>query len=204
MSPRIYIVDDDDAVRKALSLLLHSVGLEAATFASAAEFLAAYQAGASTDPECLITDVRMVGMSGLELQDELRRRAIVIPVILLSGYGDVPMAVRAMKAGAETFLRKPVNEQELIDCLHDALKRAPANGTRTRRQLLSAYHAHLTARQSEVLDLLLRGLQTKHIADRLGLSPRTVEVHRARILERLNATNSVELIRQLLDAPEEG
>ena len=200
MSPRVFIVDDDHAVRKALGLLLGSVGLETMAFASAREFLAFYKPSTRPVAECLVVDVRMPGMSGLELQHELHVRDIKVPVIVLSGYADVPMAVRAMTAGAVTFLQKPVNEQALIDCIQDALKRSVANGGRPKSSLLDEYRSHLTARQCEVFDLMLKGFQTKHIAERLKLSPRTVEVHRANILERLHASTSAELIRQLLDA----
>ena len=201
---KVFIVDDDDAVRKALGLLLCSVGLDTESYPSAQDFLAAYHPGDRPQAECLVVDVRMPGMSGLELQDELRARGLDIPVIMLSGYADVPMAVRAMRAGALTFLKKPVNEQELIDCIQDALKRrAPNGGVRTRSNLIEEYRGLLTPRQREVFDLILKGLQTKHIADRLALSPRTVEVHRAKILERLHATTSAELIRQLFEATSE-
>jgi two-component system, LuxR family, response regulator FixJ len=198
--PRIaYLIDDDVAVRRALALLFRSVRLEVQTFASAEEFLDLYRPHAPDARRCLVTDVRMPGMNGLELQEELRRRNIVLPLILISGHADVRLAVRAMRAGALTVLEKPVNEQELIDVVHQALNSHDlgemANG---QSSALEVQRALLTERQRDVFDLLIRGLQTKDVARQLDLSPRTVEVHRANILERLHISSFSQLLRQIL------
>jgi two-component system, LuxR family, response regulator FixJ len=198
--PRIaFLIDDDVAVRRALALLFRSVRLEVQTFASAEEFLDLYRPHAPDARRCLVTDVRMPGMNGLELQEELRRRNIVLPLILISGHADVRLAVRAMRAGALTVLEKPVNEQELIDVVHQALNSHDlgemANG---QSSALEVQRALLTERQRDVFDLLIRGLQTKDVARQLDLSPRTVEVHRANILERLHISSFSQLLRQIL------
>lgn len=200
--PRIaYLIDDDVAVRRALALLFRSVRLEVQTFASAEEFLDLYRPHAPDARRCLVCDVRMPGMSGLELQEELRRRHIVLPLILISGHADVPQAVRAMRAGALTVLEKPVNEQELIDVIHQALNgNGASDGAALASNALEAQRMLLTDRQRDVFDLLIKGLQTKDVARQLALSPRTVEVHRAHILERLNVTSFSHLLRQILDA----
>ena len=141
----------------------------------------------------------MPGMSGLELQDELQRRHIVLPMILISGHADVPQAVRAMRAGALTVLEKPVNEQELIDVIHQALNgNGAGDAAGAQPRALEVQRALLTERQRDVFDLLIRGLQTKDVARQLDLSPRTVEVHRAHILQRLNVSSFSQLRRQML------
>lgn len=194
-----YLIDDDLAVRRALALLFRSVRLEVLTFASAEEFLDLYQPHAPDERRCLVTDVRMPGMSGLELQEELLRRHIVLPMILISGHADVPQAVRAMRAGALTVLEKPVNEQELIDVIHQALNsNGVSDAAAGHLGALEVQRALLTERQRDVFDLLIRGLQTKDVARQLDLSPRTVEVHRAHILERLNVSSFSQLRRQIL------
>lgn len=203
MSSIVYLVDDDASVRRALSLLLSSVELEVKAFSSAGEFLVAYPKLRGQARECLILDVRMPGMSGLDLQVELASRHLELPVIMLSGHADVPMAVKAMRAGAVTFLEKPVNEQELIDTVLGVLKSAPARGGGGKHERLEAHRAQLTERQRSIYDLLMQGLQTKEVARRLEISPRTVEVHRSRILERLGARSFTQLIQDLLGRPEE-
>ena len=196
--PVVYLIDDDAAVLEALALLLHSVKLAVETFSSADAFLARLQAKPVAAHACLITDMRMPGMSGLDLQSELARRHVHIPIIVLSAHADVPIAVRAMRSGALSVLEKPVNEQELIDLIHQAL-----NGTQAAAKLhgspgLEEHRARLTERQREVFDELMKGLQTKEVARRLGLSHRTVEVHRANILERLQVGSFSQLLRELL------
>lgn len=198
MSHKIYIVDDDDAVRTALALLLRSVQLTAETFESAQSFLEVVAERPPSERHCLVADVRMAGMSGLELQEELRRRQIELPVIMMSGHGDVPMAVRAMRMGAVSFLQKPVNEQELIDLINLSLNGNASHDHHTAHDGVQARRALLTARQCQIFDLLMLGLQTKEVAHRLALSPRTVEVHRAHILERLGAPSFSYLISDLL------
>ena len=196
MKRTVHIVDDDDGVRKSLRLLMSSVQLEAETYASARAFLDRMGDLDDAAAHCLILDVRMPEMNGLELQEELRRRNCRHPVILLSGFGDVPMAVRAMNAGARTFLEKSCDEQHLIDQVFAALK--STRGSDGARNTLARYREQLTMRQADVFDLLVQGLQSKPIAEHLGISSRTVEAHRAKILRRLNATSFAQLLSQAL------
>lgn len=198
----VHIVDDDAAVRRALKLLMQSVQLDVELYASAADLLAAADVLGGEARCCLVLDVRMPGMSGLELQAELGRREIDVPTIVISGHGDVPMAVRAMRGGAVTFLEKPVKEQELIDTVMEVLSR-PREPVSRGQAALEAHRARLTPRQREVFDLLRQGLRTKEVAKRLDVSPRTVEVHRAKLLERLGATSFTHLIGRMLDEPDE-
>jgi two-component system, LuxR family, response regulator FixJ len=193
----IFVVDDDEGVRNSLKFLLKSVGLATRAFASAAEFLAAHR---PDQPGCLVLDVRMPGMSGLELQQQLNLRGAVVPVIFITGHGDVPMAVEAMQQGAFDFLQKPFRDQELIDRIqraleHDARNRAAlAEHDKIRARLDS-----LTEREREVLGLLTSGKQNKTMAAELGLSQRTVEIHRARIMEKTGARSLAQLIRMVMD-----
>ena len=200
MAHKVYIVDDDSAVRTALTLLLRSVGLDVDSVVSARAFLDAYQPPPPGVRCCLVTDVRMPGMSGLELQDELIRYHADIAVIVLSGHADVPMAVRAMSAGAVSILEKPVNEQQLIDLIHTSVNGKRTSAAQSTHASLAAKRAMLSSRQGEVFDLLMQGLQTKEVAARLNLSPRTVEVHRSKILERLQAPSFAQLIKELLQS----
>lgn len=197
----VYLIDDDDAVLDALALLLRSVRLRVETFKSADSFLAALNERPLAPRACVVTDVRMPGMSGLDLQTELTKRNISIPMIVLSAHADIPIAVRAMRTGALSVLEKPVNEQELIDLLHQALQ-APADAANAQSSFTNAmlvrHRSRLTDRQKEVFDELMKGLQTKEVARRLGLSHRTVEVHRANILERLQVHSFSQLLRELL------
>jgi two-component system response regulator FixJ len=197
-NPTIFVVDDDEAVRNSLRFLLKSVGLTAVTLASADEFLKSYkpeQAG------CLVLDVRMPGMSGLELQQELNLRGAMIPVIFITGHGDVPMAVEAMQHGAFDFLQKPFRDQELIDHIQRALAADQKN-----RQLLKERDRvrvrldSLTPREHEVLNLMLRGTPNKVMAAELGLSQRTVEIHRARVMEKTEASSVAQLVRMVMDS----
>jgi FixJ family two-component response regulator len=191
------VVDDDSGVRNAMRILLKSVGIDATLYASAQEFLAAYQ---PSQPGCLVLDIRMPGMSGLELQQQLNLRGAVIPVIFMTGHGDIPMAVEAMQHGAFDFLQKPFRDQDLLD----RIQRAIAKDAELRKSLgeHSRIRAHLdtlTAREREVLDLMTQGKQNKSIAQDLGVSPRTVEIHRARVMEKMNAHSVAELVRMMLD-----
>ncbi len=192
-SGTVYVVDDDYDVRESLCMLLRSLGMRAAAFASAGEFLGA----AGPDPEgCLVADVRMPGMSGLELQQELARRGIPLPVIVITGHGDVPTAVTAMKGGAVDFLQKPFSDQALLDRVHGALRLYAAG--RARRALaeeLSARLAGLTPREREVLQRVAAGKPNKIIARELGLSTRTVEIHRARVMKKMRARSLADLVR---------
>lgn len=189
----VYIVDDDHAVRDSLSLLMRSVGLASRTFASAADFLEAY------DPaklSCLVADVRMPEISGLELQQELLHRHIEIPIVFITGYGDVPMAVEAMKAGAVDFIQKPFRDQELLDCINTALQQD--RDWRNQRQEMLEIRKRLetlTPRETEVLDKVVQGCANKVIAMDLGVSQRTVELHRARVMHKMGARSLAELVR---------
>jgi FixJ family two-component response regulator len=196
-NPMVMVVDDDSGVRNAMRILLKSVGIDATLYASAQEFLAAYQ---PSQPGCLVLDIRMPGMSGLELQQQLNLRGAVIPVIFMTGHGDIPMAVEAMQHGAFDFLQKPFRDQDLLD----RIQRAIAKDAELRKSLgeHSRIRAHLdtlTAREREVLDLMTQGKQNKSIAQDLGVSPRTVEIHRARVMEKMNAHSVAELVRMMLD-----
>ena len=196
--PVVILIDDDAAVLDALALLLHSVKLEVETYSSADAFLTGLQTRLPSPRACIVTDVRMPGMSGLDLQAELARRNVRIPIIVISAHADVPITVRAMQSGALSVLEKPVNEQELIDLIHRALNDATADAPLANNPALEERRARLTDRQRDVFDALMRGLQTKEVARRLGLSHRTVEVHRANILEQLQVGSFSQLLRELL------
>lgn len=199
-APLVFIVDDDAAVRNSLRLLVKSVGLTATVFVSAQEFLAGYD---PQQPGCLVLDVRMPGMSGLELQQQLNLRGAVIPVIFITGHGDIPMAVEAMQHGAFDFLQKPFRDQDLIDRIQRALEKDRENraalGERARiRERLDS----LTPREREVLALVTSGKANKVMAADLGLSQRTVEIHRARVMEKMGASSVAQLVRMVLDLGE--
>ncbi len=200
-TPIVMVVDDDSGVRNAMRSLLKSVGLQSALYASAKEFLEGYKPSQSG---CLILDIRMPGMSGLELQQELNLRGAVVPVIFMTGHGDIPMAVEAMQHGAFDFLQKPFRDQDLLDRIQRAVtkdgERRLALGERTR---IRAHVESLTAREHEVLDLMTQGKQNKQIANDLGVSPRTIEIHRARVMEKMNAQSIAELVRMMLDLKHE-
>jgi FixJ family two-component response regulator len=201
-APTVYIVDDDEGARNSLRFLLKSVGLAGATFASAQEFLASYS---PEQPGCLVLDVRMPGMSGLELQQELNRRGAVIPVVFVTGHGDVPMAVEAIQQGAFDFVQKPYREQELLDRIQRALVKDKANrATLDERDRIRARLASLTPREREVMALMTRGKPNKVMAAELGLSQRTVEIHRAHVMEKSGARSIAQLIRMALDSEKIG
>jgi len=194
--PTVFIVDDDDAVRDSLRLLFKSLGLPTLGFGSADDFLAAYDPDL---PGCLVLDVRMPNMSGLELQRKLSLRGAMIPVIFISGHGDIPMAVEAMQYGAFDFLQKPFRAQELLDRVQraierDAENRAAVHAIETVRERLRA----LTPREREVLDLVVHGRANKAIAGELGVSQRTVEIHRAHVMEKMEARSLAQLVRMIM------
>ena len=194
----VYVVDDDDAVRDGLKWLIESVDLQVAPCPNAQTFLEAYD---GSRPGCLVLDVRLRGMSGLDLQAELARRDISIPTIVVTGHGDVPMAVRAMKLGAIDFVEKPFNDQELLERIQKAIEGdlEARRGDRERAEAC-ALLATLSPREREVLDLLVLGKANKEVADQLGLSTRTVEGHRARLMEKLACGSLAELVRLSLRA----
>lgn len=185
----VHIVDDDAAVRDSISLLCETAGLRTERHDSAESFLAACDSGAAAGSGCIVLDVRMDRMSGPELQEELNRRGNYLPIIFLTAHGDIPMTVRAMKAGAVDFLTKPVNGAELLERVQTAL-----HGDGDRLQACERL-AQLTQREHETLLLVLAGHANKEIARRLGISYRTVEIHRSHILQKTGATNMLELAR---------
>ena len=191
--PAVYVVDDDPSVRVAMERLLKSVGLTIKTFASAREFLD------QATPEwsgCLIADLRMPGMGGLDLQDQLSTHQVSLPVIFLTGYGTVPASVRAMKAGAVDFLEKPVDDQTLLDAVHKALERdRRARGNQAGMQALEQRLAILTPREYEVLTFIISGRLNKQVAAELGTTEKTIKVHRARIMKKLQCASLAELVR---------
>jgi FixJ family two-component response regulator len=196
-APTVYIVDDDSGVRSSIRVLMKSVGLPAMPFPSAMDFLSAYHIN---NPGCLVLDIRMPGMSGLELQEALNERGATLPVIFITGHGDVPMAVEAMRHGAFDFLQKPFRDQDLIDRIQQAL----ARDAETRQSLQEhgntrARIASLTPREREVLELLTSGKANKSMAQDLGLSQRTVEIHRAHVMEKMGAKSVAQLVRMVMD-----
>jgi FixJ family two-component response regulator len=191
----VFIVDDDEAVRDALKMLLCAAHLQVKTFASAAAFLKEYRSG---DGGCIVLDVRMPGMSGLELQDELYKRRIHVPIVFLTGHADVPMAVRALKKGAHDFIEKPLDSQRLVLAVLNALRfevtqRSQPVSQGEAPQAVDARLEALSEREREVLDLVLKGRQTRAISDELCISVKTVEFHRARIREKLGVNSLAEL-----------
>jgi two-component system response regulator FixJ len=196
-APTIFVVDDDEGVRNSLRFLLKSVGLATRTHASAGEFLESYE---PQQPGCLVLDVRMPGMSGLELQQQLNLRGAVIPVIFITGHGDIPMAVEAMQQGAFDFLQKPFRDQDLIDRIQRALERDARSRTAlAQHERIRERFAVLTAREREVLALMARGKPNKVMAADLGVSQRTVEIHRARVMEKSGAASLAQLVRMVMD-----
>jgi len=189
----VYVVDDDEAVRRFLRGLIGSIGLGVKTYASAQEFLDGYEVGS---PGCLLLDIRMPDMSGLELQAELRRREIDIPVIILTGHGDVKVAVHAMKAGAVDFIEKPFNNELLLHAIQKAVAGSlHSSGTRVRRQEILQRLETLTTRERQVLGLVVAGETNKGAARRLGISEKTVEIHRAKVMEKMQAKSLAELVK---------
>src|SRR5215217_2849857 len=193
--PSVFIVDDDDAVSGALRLLMKSIGLPTALYTSARSFLADFD---NDRRGCLVLDIRMPEMTGLELQRELLWRNAIIPIIFITGHGDVPMAVEAMKSGAADFLQKTFRDQDLIDRIHQAL--AEDAGNRARLSQISEIQTclqRLTMRERQVMDLVVHGKANKVIAMELEIADRTVEVHRARAMEKMGARSLAHLIRMV-------
>jgi len=193
---KIYIIDDDEALRDSLVWLLESSGYRVAAFESAEIFLDAYNAAMTG---CLVLDVRMPGMSGLELFEELRARHCTLPVIFITGHGDVPMAVSAVKKGAVDFIEKPFGDRDMLGLIEQCLAAELANRLQRRIEADTARRLdHLTQREREVLDLIILGKLNKQIADVLGISIKTVEVHRARVMEKMGAHSLAELVQHVL------
>ena len=191
--PTIFVVDDDAAVRDSLEALLESAGLTVEVYASGRQFLQEFTAPPSG---CLLLDVRMPDISGLELLQELATRGKRLPVIIITAYGDVPLAVNAMKAGAVDFIEKPFADEVILDSIRRALEHgAKVQQTELSADDLAARTALLTPREREVLERLVLGRLNKEIAYDLGISPRTVEIHRARVMEKMQARNLAQLVR---------
>jgi two-component system response regulator TtrR len=194
----IYVVDDDEAFRDSLRWLLESAGYRVATYATAEHFLAIFDAAAGA---CVVLDVRMPGMSGLELQEEMLRRGHVLPIIFVTGHGDVPMAVNAVKKGAVDFIEKPFNDMDFLALVEKTIR---LNGTvlrdRTRQLSAAARLTALTQREREVMERVVAGKPNKVIADELTISIKTVESHRARVMEKTGAKSVAELVQLALEA----
>lgn len=195
-SDTVFIVDDDPAMRDSLSVLVKSVGLQALAFGSADEFLRHVEAASPSGKSCLVLDVRMPGMSGPKLQERMRTIGCHVPIIFITGYGEVPTAVRAMRNGAIDYLEKPLKDQILLERIHECLERysapsaPPGNDAEAARRL-----EQLSPREREVLDFVVRGLTTKQIAQRLHRADKTIEFHRSNIMRKIGASNVAELVR---------
>lgn len=191
----VFVVDDDPSVRSSLKFLLSTVGLQAETFDSADSFL---RKKPPDVPSCLVLDVRLPGLSGLDFQRELAARNICIPIVFLTGHGDIPMSVRAMKAGAVEFLTKPFRDQDLLDAVRIALEqdRARREQEKQTTELQQRFNS-LTFREREVISLVVAGKLNKQIADQLGTAENTVKVHRARAIEKMHAESLAELVRMM-------
>jgi two-component system response regulator FixJ len=198
----VFVVDDDDAVRTSLRLLLKSVGLPVETFGSAQEFLELFDADRAG---CLVLDIRMPAMSGLELQQRLNEMHAIVPIVFITGHGDVPMAVEAMQYGAVDFIQKPFRDQDLIDRINQALEKDRDNRAGLReRDAIRRRMQQLTPREREVLELVTRGRANKVIAADLNVSQRTVEIHRARAMEKMGASSLAHLVRMVIEAERAG
>jgi FixJ family two-component response regulator len=192
-APIIFVVDDDMLMRKALSTLIRSAGFNVVLFSSAAEFLAQKSPEA---PACLVLDVNLPDMSGMELQQELAQKHNNIPIIFITGHGDIPMSVRAMKAGAVEFLPKPFRDQDLLDAIQQAVKRdAKALEQRSEVAKLQSRYELLTPREREVMGLVIRGMLNKQIAGQLGAAEITIKVRRGQVMQKMQAESLADLIR---------
>lgn len=194
----VFIVDDDESVRDSLAVLLSTIGLHSRTYSSCEEFLDNYL---PQQKGCLILDMRLPQMSGLELQKRLMEQDLVLPVIMITAFGDVKTAVEAMKTRVFDFIEKPFDDTEILSSVRSALEYGEETRSRHRRREQSVQHLQrLTGREHQVFELLVEGLSNKEVASRLEISPRTVEIHRARVLEKLEVRNLSELIRIALDS----
>lgn len=191
--PTVFVVDDDASIRDALSLLISLKGMRASVFSSAEDFLAVYDASWRG---CLLTDLKMPGMNGLDLQTVLRERGVTLPVVVLTAHGDVNTTRAALKNGAVDFLEKPADDDVLVDVLQNAIRiDEERNRAHSEREHVTASLSRLTARERDVLELLAEGLQHREIAERLSISPRTVEVYKARMMDKLGCRTLADVVR---------
>jgi len=196
--PRVFVVDDDQAMRRSLEWLIESIGMKVKTYSSADEFLRSYYPGRAG---CLLLDVRMPGMSGLDLQAHLAREDSRLPVIIITGHGDVAMAVKAMKAGAVDFIEKPFHDEDLLSSIRNALAfDEKQRSLQSQRAEIATRLAELTPREHEVMEMVTEGLSNKEIAASLGVTAKTVEAHRARVMDKMQAGSLAELVRMVLIA----
>ena len=191
----VFVIDDDGGMRQAIQDLVESVGLRAEAFASGEEFL---EKPRTADPSCLVLDVRLPQMSGLEFQQKLAELGVRIPIIFITAHGDIPMSVRALKAGAVEFLTKPFRDQDLLDSIQQALQRdrAAREQLTESNELRERYHT-LTAREREVMTLVISGMLNKHIAAKIGASEATIKIHRGHVMEKMQAGSLIELVRMV-------
>jgi two-component system response regulator FixJ len=196
--PTVFVVDDDQAMRRSLEWLIESIGMKVKTYGSANDFLSRYYPGRAG---CLLLDVRMPGMSGLELQAHLAREDSRLPVIIITGHGDVSMAVKAMKAGAVDFIEKPFHDEDLLSSIRNALDfDEKQRSLQSQRAEIATRLAELTPREHEVMEMVTDGLANKEIAALLGVTAKTVEAHRARVMDKMQAGSLAELVRMVLIA----
>jgi FixJ family two-component response regulator len=191
--PTVFIIDDDRGMRQAIHDLVESVGLRAESFATGEEFLSTKQIAR---PSCLVLDVRLPQMSGLDFQDRLAKRGVRIPIIFITAHGDIPMSVRALKSGAVEFLTKPFRDQDLLDAIQQALERdRTARSEQVETHDLEERYRGLTARELEVMTLVVSGMLNKQIASEIGASEATVKIHRGNVMRKMEATSVVDLVR---------